>query len=164
MRKALGLFGLVAVCFAPVAAQAETGMAAMQYYVGTWSCVGGGGGEPPSNATATYTLDSGVLRDWVVVPPQGKMTTPYVLSIATTYDAKNGRYVQTGIGSDAGWWVSYAQPWTGNTEMWTDQANNTGKLGHGQNVRSDQNTVVINGYATLTATTPDFTVTCHRST
>lgn len=140
-----------------------TGMAAMQYYVGTWSCLAGPPGTPPSTATATYSIDSGVLREWVVVPPQGKMTTTFALSIAATYDQKNGRYVQTLIDSQGNWTVSYATPWTGNTEQWTDQATSDNKPGHGQTVRTDQNDFSFTGYPTVTATTPNFAGTCKRS-
>jgi hypothetical protein len=62
------------------------GMGPEQYYVGTWNCMAGPVGKPPSKATATFTLDSGVLRQWVLVPAQGKMKTAYVIEIATTYD------------------------------------------------------------------------------
>ena len=52
----LALFAFVAAAVTPAGAQTPGGMAAMQYYVGTWACTGGGAGEPPSNATATYTI------------------------------------------------------------------------------------------------------------
>jgi hypothetical protein len=111
----------------------------------------------------TYTLDSGLMREWVVVPAQGKMKTPYVLGITTTYDAKNGRYVQAGLDSTAVWWVSYAKPWMGNTEQWTDHANSSGKLGRAEAVRSDQNTFVFASYTTIASMKPGFRATCHRS-
>lgn len=140
-----------------------TGMAAMQYYVGTWSCQAGPIGSPPNTATATFTIDSGVMRQWVLVPAQGKMKSPYVLSIATTYDAKNGRYVEALLDNGANWTVSFAQPWTGNTEQWTDQSSSDGKLGHSQTVRTDQNSFTFTGYPTVTSTTPVFQGTCNRS-
>jgi hypothetical protein len=157
------LFALAVVFAAPAIAQSTGGMAAMQYYVGTWSCQAGPVGSPPSNATATFTIDSGLMREWVVVPPQGKMTAPYVLSIATTYDAKNGRYVQTLTDNLGGWSVSSAMPWTGNTEQWADQSTNDGKLGRAQTVRTDQNSFTFTGYHPPTATKPDFAGTCSRS-
>jgi hypothetical protein len=163
LRKTLGAFALALVFATPAAAQATTGTASLQYYVGTWSCQAGSVGQPPSKATATYTLDSGVLREWVDVPAQGKMTKPYMLSIATTYDAKKGRYVQTGLDNMGGWWVSYATPWTGNTEQWADHANSDNKLGHGQTVRTNQNTFSFSDYPTLTATKPNFKGSCTRS-
>ncbi len=163
MTKTLTLFAFIVAVAAPAGAQPMTGMEAMQYYVGTWSCMAGPPGVPPSKATATYTIDSGVLREWVVVPPQGKMTTPYVVSIATTYDPKKSQYVQTGLDSEAGWWVSAAQPWSGNTEQWTDQSTHNGKLGHAQTVRTNENSFTFTSYPTMTAAQPDLQGTCNRS-
>jgi hypothetical protein len=163
LRTILALFVVLGSVVAPAAAQSTGGMAAMQYYVGTWSCMAGNVGQPPSKATATYTIDSGLMREWVVVPAQGKMTKPYMLSIATSYDAKKGRYVDTQVDNLAGWTVSFAPPWTGNTEQWTDQASSTGKLGHGQTVRTNRNSFSFVGYPTITATKPDFKGTCTRS-
>ena len=163
MIRTLTLLALVVGLAAPAGAQPMTGMAAMQYYVGTWSCTAGPVGSAPVNATATYTIDSGVMREWVVVPAQGKMTTPYVISIATAYDTKGGRYIETFNDNEGGWSVSTAPPWTGNTEQWTDQATHDGKLGHGQTVRTDQNTFTFSSYPSVTATQADFQGTCHRS-
>lgn len=144
--------------------QAMSGMAAMQYYVGAWNCEGGTVGQPPSkNVSATYTLDNGVLREWVVVPMQGKMKSAYALQITTIWDSKNHRYVQTGLGNDAGWWVDYAKPWTGNTEHWVDHANSTPPLGHGQTVRTSSNRFDFTSYPTLTSTKPSFKGYCTRS-
>jgi hypothetical protein len=163
LRKILGLFALAAIAVVPNGVRAASGTAALQYYVGTWSCVAGSVGEPPSKATATYTLDSGLLHESVTVPTQGKMTKPYKISIATSYDSKKGRYVQTATDNNGGWWVSIAQPWTGNTEEWTDQANSDNKLGRGQTVRTNQNTFSFTGYPTASATKPDFKGTCNRA-
>ncbi|MGA8535044.1 MAG: hypothetical protein WB615_13130 [Candidatus Tumulicola sp.] len=154
-------FGLAVT--APAGAQPVTGIAAMQYYVGTWSCTAGPVGSPPSSATATYTLDSGVVRGWIVVPPQGQMTSPYVITTAASYDTKNGRYVKTQLDSEAAWSVSTAVPWSGNTEQWTDTATNDGKLHRGQTVRTDQNSFTFTAYPAPTATQPDFQGTCTRS-
>jgi hypothetical protein len=136
-------------------------MAAMQYYVGAWTCAAVG--EPDSSSTATYTIENGVLRDVVVVPAQGKMTTPYELAIATTFDSKNNRYVQTSLDSLAMWAVSSAKPFTGTTEEWVNTATDSGKLGRVKVVRKDRNAFDIIGYSTTSQTKPDFTVTCHRS-
>ncbi len=163
MRTILALIVLAGAFAAPAAAQSSGGMAAMQYYVGTWSCMAGDVGQPQSKATATYTIDAGLMREWVVVPAQGKMTKPYMLSIATSYDAKKGRYVGSQVDNFAGWSVSFAQPWTGNTEHWTDLASSTGKLGHSQTIRTNRNSFSFMGYPTITATKPDFKGTCTRS-
>jgi hypothetical protein len=157
----LALFAFIAASVAPAGAQSPGGMAAMQYYVGSWTC--SAAGEPDSNSTATYTIENGVMRDLVVVPAQGKMTTPYQLDIVTTFDAKNDRYVQTSLDSLADWAVSFAKPFTGNAEDWTNNVTSDGKLGHTAVVRTDANTFSITGYSTVSQPKPDFTVTCHRS-
>jgi hypothetical protein len=163
MKNALGLFILAIIFVTPIAAEPAAGISAMQYYVGTWSCLGANTGQKPNKALLTYTLTDGVLHEWVNVPAQGKMTTSYEISIATTYDAKNARFVQTGLDSLSAWWVSYAKPWSGNTEQWADHANSTGKLGHASATRTDQNTFSFEAYPTLTSTAPNFRATCHRS-
>jgi hypothetical protein len=159
--RVLVLFAFVAAAVAPAGAQTTGGMAAMQYYVGSWAC--SAIGEPDSNATATYAIDNGVMRDTVVVPAQGRMTTPYELAIVTTFDATNNRYVQTSLDSQSTWAVSFAKPFTGNTEEWMDNVTSNGKLGHVEVVRTDKNAFDINGYSTMTQAKPDFKVTCHRS-
>lgn len=156
----IALFAFIAVTIAPAAAQNASGMAAMQYYVGTWSCAAAG--EADSNSTATYAIENDVLRDSLVIPPQGKMTAPYQLSIVTAFDAKNNRYVQTSLDNQGTWAVSFAKPFSGNTEEWVNNATSDGKLGRVQVIRTDQKTFDIIGYATMSQTKPDFKVTCHR--
>ena len=163
LRKILALFVFVVGSAAPAAAHPSMGMTAMQYYVGTWSCVAGNVGQPPVKATATYTIDSGLMHQSVVVPPQGKMTKAYVLSIATSYDAKKGRYVEAQLDNMADWTVSFLKPWTGNTEKWTDQSSSTGKLSHSQTVRTNQNSFAFMSYPSMTSMKPNFKGTCTRS-
>jgi hypothetical protein len=163
LKRAFVFLAITAAFTAPVAAQ-STGMAAMQYYVGNWACTGGNVGSPPIKATVTFTLDSGIMREWVVVPAQGKMTNPYTISAAFSYDSKNGRFAQAGLDSISQWWVSSATPWTGNTEQWADLQNSTGKLGRSEIVRSGQDTYVYTGWETMTAPQPNFKVTCQRAT
>jgi hypothetical protein len=163
MVRAFAIFGLAIAVGAPMAAQSASGMAAMQYYVGTWSCSAGMVGRAASTATATYTLDSGVLRAWIDVPKQGKMKSAYAFSEATTYDAKSGRYVQTQLDNLARWSVAFEKPWTGNTESWTDHATSDGKLTRGHTVRVSQNAFTFEGYPTLSAAKPDFKGACRRT-
>ena len=155
------VFAFISASVAAASAETLGGMAAMQYYVGTWACAAAG--EPDSNATATYAIENGVMRDSVVLPPQGKMTAPYQLAIVTVFDAKNNRYVQTSLDNQGVWAVSFAKPFTGNTEEWADNVTSDGKLGHVEVVRTDQTTFDITGYSTMSQTKPDFKVTCHRS-
>lgn len=137
-------------------------MSDLQYYVGTWTCQAGVSGKPPSNATATYTLDNGVLRQWVSVPVQSGMKRGYYLSSATTYDAKKGMFVQSNLDSDAAWSIDYAKPWTENTEQWADHVSST-KLEHSTVTRTNQNSFSFLGYSSLTSTTPTFKGSCTRS-
>ncbi|HEY6449530.1 MAG TPA: hypothetical protein VIX60_02495 [Candidatus Cybelea sp.] len=107
-------------------------MAAMHHYVGTWTCTGCEIEQPSEKATVTFTLDSGLLREWIVLPPQGRMKNPYSISAAFSYDSKNDRFSQAGPHNVSESWVSYAKPWNGDTEEWTDHQNSAGKLGRSQ--------------------------------
>jgi hypothetical protein len=143
-------------------AQSATGMSAMQYYVGSWSCTGGAPGKTQSRASITYTLDNGVLRGWVAVPAQTGMKTPYNQEAVMTYDAKNHRYVQVSMDSQGFWTVSYIML-NGNRESGTDHAVSSGHPGHSTTDRVSNSTFTFLGYPTLTSTKPDFGGTCHRS-
>ena len=163
MRKRVALLAVAVIVAAPTSVRAASGAAALQYYIGTWSCRAGAIGRPASKSTVIYTFDSGLLREWVDVPPQGKMATPYLNSIATSYDAKKGRYVQTGMDNDGFWWVSYAEPWTGNTEQWTNHASSDNNIRRYKWVRTNRNSFSFTEYPSRTATKPDFRGTCSRS-
>ena len=78
--RTLALLALFAIAALPAAAQSGAGTSALQYYVGTWSCMGGPPGQPPSKATITYTLDSGILRQTIDAPMQGRMKKAYMSS------------------------------------------------------------------------------------
>jgi hypothetical protein len=121
-------------------------------------------GQPPSHATATYALDGGLLREFVLVPAQGKMTSPYTLQIAITYDAKRHRFAQTGLGNDGEWWVSYAKPWSGTTESWIDHATANNKPGHSENVRESSNHFSFMSWDAPTGGKVNFKGSCTRST
>lgn len=164
MTKAFAVAALAIAVLLPAGARSATGMDAMQYYVGTWSCLAGDVGQTPSKATATYSLDNGVLRGWVVVPPTGKMKTAYAFSADIAYDSKNGRYVQTSVDNmNASWDVQYAKPWTGNTELWADHVNGYGKLGHTQVVRNSASMFSFQSWATMTSPKPNFKGSCTKS-
>ena len=155
----LSLFALVA---APVSAQPATGMAAMQYYVGHWSCMAGGVGSPMSPGTLTATMDAGILRELVVVPARGA-SKAFTLVIDVTYDPKLKRYVQVSADSEANWGISYAKPWTGNTEIWFDHATSDNKPGRSILTRAASSYSFV-GYPTATATKPNFKGNCKRAT
>ncbi len=162
MKKSLVFGALIAALAVPLAAR-SAGMDSMRYYVGTWSCQAGQPGKPQQNATSTYTLDGGVLRQWVAVPAQGKMKAPYYFSSSTTWDSKKRMYVQTSLDSEAAWSVDYAAPWSGNMEKWTDHATADGKLGHSTATRTNQGSFTFMGYAGTTGTKAVFAGTCTRS-
>jgi hypothetical protein len=154
---------VVAIITAPGRAVSATGMAAMQYYVGQWSCMAGPIGQPPAKAQLTYALDSGVLRNLIVVPPQGKMKRTYALSIDTTYDSKHARYVQDSVDTNGVSSISLVTMPSGTMEQWTDYAAYNQKPGHGQTVRNNQNMFTVTGYSTLTSTKATFKAVCHRA-
>jgi len=143
MKSLLLFVAALAIAAAPAAAQMSaqgpSDVGNLKYYVGSWSCMAAQTGEKPMHADATYTLDSGLLREFITVPATGKMKYPYTLQIAEHYDAKNHRFVDVGLGNDGGWWVSYAKPWSGSTESWTDHATNDNKLGRGETTRDSAN-------------------------
>jgi hypothetical protein len=144
----------------PAAAQ-PAGMAAMQYYVGTWSCLATPRGRPTEKATSTFTLDSGLPRQWVVAPPQGKMRGAFVFSSAVTYDADQRRFVSTYLDNAAGWEVSVAPPWNGNTERWTDLSTDSGKLSRTEIMRAGRNAFRVTAFDMKTGRT-ELRVSCAR--
>jgi hypothetical protein len=160
---AIAAFVLCAVALAfHSTAKSATGMSAMQYYVGSWTCRGGNVSKPPVHATLRLTLANDILNEWVTVPVQTGMTTAINESILTAYDAKNNRYVSVDLHNNARWGVTYATL-DGNTETDVDHATWDGKLGHGVVDRVNNSTFTVTAYPTLTSTKADFKATCHRS-
>jgi hypothetical protein len=160
---AIAAFALCAVALVfHSTAQSATGMSAMQYYVGSWSCTGGTPGKTQVHAALTFTINGGLMRQWVVVPVQTGQKTPYYQSVASTYDAKHGRYVDVGMDNSGGWGVTYVTL-NGNTERGVDHVTSDGKLGHDTTVRVNNSTFTYTGYPTLTSTMANFKATCHRS-
>ena len=143
-------------------ASASGGMSAMQYYVGSWTCVAGNTGEKPVNATVEYTLNDGVLRQSVLVPAQGKMKTAYALTILYSWDAKKDRYISAQTDNTGAWSVAYAKPWTGSTEQWIDIANSA-KPTHNTTVRDSANAFHFMGYPSATSMTPNFKGSCKKA-
>lgn len=133
----------------------------MQYYVGSWACTGGMPGKAQNHATLSYTMDDGMLREWIVVPVQSGQKTPFGQELLTTYDASHGRFVQVYMDSAGEWGVTYVTL-NGNTETGVDHATSSGHLGHGMTKRMGS-TFTYTGYPTLTSTTPNFKATCHRT-
>jgi len=160
--KNSAFLAILLVMAAPAVAQPTSGMSALQYYVGSWACLGGPTSHPPVNASVTYVLERGVLHDSVVVA-QGKMHPAYFEIGATSYDSKLQRFAQSWLGSDGNWEVVTAKPWHGNTEIWYDQSTDDGKLGHRRVDRTDQNDYTFTTFGP-TGTKPVFKAVCKRST
>lgn len=143
-------------------AQAATGMSQMQYYVGSWSCMAGDVGHKPSKATGTFTMDGPILRLLVVVPVQPGVKHQYTFSQDTVYDAKNNRFVQSDIDSDAAWSISTGTV-NGNSESWKDTANPTGKLSKSTGMRNGERAFSFETYPTTSSTKPTFKVSCTKT-
>lgn len=156
-----GLLLAVAPAGAQTAGPSDVGN--LGYYVGTWSCLAGNTGQRPMHATATYTLDSGLLREFVMAPAGGMMKYPYTLNITIVYDAKRHRFIDVGAGNDGGWWSSYAKPWTGQTETWIDTASTDSSLGRSQTVRESHDRFTFMDWDKTVGGKVVFKGTCTRS-
>ena len=163
MKNLAAFIVLTAALVVSAAAQETTGMSAMQYYVGTWSCVARPMSGPPLSFTATNRIDLGIMRQWFTVAPHWKMTAPEGYTATMTYDSQNRRYVETQLHYDATWQISSAKPWSGNIERWTDIASSDGKLSHVKFTRINKRAYNFAAYPTLTATTPYISGSCRRS-
>lgn len=160
--KVLLFLALFAIAALPAAAQSTSGASALQYYVGTWSCTGQATGQPPTRATITYTMDSGVLHQTIDAPKMGKMKQAYVSSDSETYDAKGNRYLVAGVSNQPAAWTSM---WTmsGNVETGRDLFVASGKPGRSQTVRNSNSMFTYTGYNAVASTKPDFKATCRKS-
>lgn len=164
LRLTLSVLGLVLAAQtgakSPAWGAEPQGLQAMQYYVGLWTCAGGAIGKP-TRGTIEYQIDGGALRDTVAAAISGTPSRPW-LSVETKYDANAHQFVNTAFDS-GGWDVSYAKPWTGNTEEWLDHSTANGKLGRTHVVRVNKNEYVQTGFTTLTGTKQSYKITCSRS-
>jgi hypothetical protein len=160
MKSIIAAALLASLAFAPTAARSANQMAAMQYYVGNWSCVGGEVGKKATTANVRYWLDNGLMRQWVSVSGQGMMK-PYELNATITWDAKNGRYLQAGLDTEAQWWISYGKL-SGSTETWTDHATGSGKLGRSVATRTNDTQFTYQTFDTIAAAKPYFRVVCKK--
>jgi hypothetical protein len=137
-------------------ARSATGMAAMQYKVGTWSCTGGTIGKQPFHFTVTYTINDDFLQIWIRWPKGS------VESGSLMYDSKNHRYVRADVVSDGTWFVAY-ETINGSTETSVDQANNEGKLGRLVTVRNSSTSFTSTGYTAVSGGKPFIRATCQKS-
>ena len=136
-------------------------MAALQPFVGTWSCVGGAPGEKPVNATVTYVAESGVLRQCITMGSQGEVRGAFAGAFSD--DEQKHRYTYAWTDNHGGWGVSVAKPWSGNTISWTDLSSDDGKLGRSQDAWTGKDDFVYTRYDTATSATPSFKASCKRS-
>lgn len=143
-------------------AQPPRGMAAMQYFVGTWACKATPVGLPELDVSVRFVMDSGILREWdeIQLPSQ---PVPYTISKSISYDATKERWVQVQLDSKGVWIISNLKPWTGNTEEWLDEASSDGKLGRNETIRTSANEFSFRAYANPTNVKPDLEGTCTRS-
>jgi hypothetical protein len=141
--------------------QAADPLAALQSYVGTWSCIERKAGNPPLSSRFTFAMESNLLRQWIARPKQGSMRAPYVVNSTYAYDAAHRRYVQTEMDNDAAWYVSVAEPWVGNTIHWVDLATST-QPSRWEMTRVDDATFTIASFSQLADQAPSYTATCKR--
>jgi hypothetical protein len=153
------LFAVVTALLTPtfaLPARSATGIAAMQYKVGTWQCTGGTIGKRPFHFTVTYTMNGDLLQIWFRWPKG------YVESGSLTYDSKNHRYVRADVASDGTWFVAY-DTISGSTETSVDQANNEGKLGRLVTVRNGSTSFTSTGYTAVSGGKPFLKSSCQKS-
>jgi hypothetical protein len=143
-------------------AQPAGGMAAEQYFVGTWACKATLAGGPALDISITFVMDSGILREWDEVRIPG-VAVPYTISKSISYDARNNRWVQAQTGSDGSWNVSYAKPWTGNTQEWLGVAATDDKLSRNETTRTGANEFGFRNYTNPADAKPSLEGTCTRS-
>jgi hypothetical protein len=162
VKPILAICVLVALSSAPALSQTP-GADPLNYYVGTWACVGGPTETPAVKAAITGVMNGGLLTQHVTVPVQTGMDAALSQTFTAAYNPITKVYNQVEIDNFGGWHVSKASPWTGTTEEWADVASADGKLGRTEIVRTDKNHFTSLGYATPTDTTPNFKATCERS-
>jgi hypothetical protein len=170
LRLVLG-FSVLAGSLTIAASAQATGVDALRYYVGTWTCKGApvterGFSGDVSTGTATFTLQGGTLHEHLMIPPKGDQTKPYSLNVTTTYDAAKERYVAASVDSDENWSVMYAPPFQGNKlEHWTDHQTSSGKHGRKDVIRYTQTMFATFSFPTTAGqgARPDFRSFCHRN-
>jgi hypothetical protein len=136
-------------------ARSATGMEAMQYYVGTWSCTGSTVGKQPFHFSLRYAMNGGILRSWL-------SANGYVQSGSLTYDSKNHRYINAAVASDGTWFVAYATI-SGTAESSIDHVTSEGKLGRLIIVRTSNTRFASTGYPAVSDGKAFFKATCRKS-
>jgi hypothetical protein len=140
---------------ATLPARSATGMEAMQYYVGTWSCTGGLIGKQPFHFTVTYAMNGAILRSWL-------SAKGYVQSGSLAYDSKNHRYINAAVANDGTWFVAYATV-SGTTESSIDHVTSDGKLGRLMIMRTSNTSFTSTGYSAISGGKVFLEATCRKS-
>ena len=140
---------------ATLPAPSATGMEAMRYFVGTWSCTGGTIGKQPFHFTIRYTMSGDILRSWL-------LAKGYVQSASLTLDSKNHRYINAAVANDGTWFVAYATI-SGQTETSIDHVTSDGKLGRLRIVRTSSTTFASTGYSAVSGGKALIEATCRKS-
>lgn len=139
---------------ATLPSRSATGMDAMQYYVGTWSCIGGTIGKQSFHFMATYAMSGNILRSWI-------SANGYVQSSSITYDSKNRRYVDAAVVNDGTWFVAY-RTIGGRTDTSIDHATSDGKLGRLVIVHPSSTNFASTGYSAVSGGKVLFKATCRK--
>ena len=157
-------YGAILLLLAAISGRAEAAdpMGALQFFVGTWSCIEHQPNKPPLSSTFTFAMESGLLRQWIVRPKQGSMRAPYVVNSTFAYDSTHRRYVQTEMDNEAAWWVSAADSWQGDTLHWVDLSTST-TLSRWEMTRVDPATFTIRSFSKRDDPAPSYTASCKRN-
>jgi hypothetical protein len=157
-------YGAILLLLAAISGRAEAAdpMGALQFFVGTWSCIEHPPNKPSLSSTFTFVMESGLLRQWIVRPKQGSMRAPYVVNSTFAYDSTHRRYVQTEMDNEAAWWVSAADSWQGDTLHWVDLSTST-TLSRWEMTRVDPATFTIRSFSRRDDPAPNYTASCKRN-
>jgi hypothetical protein len=163
MRTTRFLALVLVLALVEARAQAANPMDALQFYVGTWSCVERPAHSPPLSSTFTFAMEANLMREWIDQRrTQGSMRAPAGVNATFAYDSKHHRYVETEMYSDGSWYVSVANPWKGNTIQWVDVASWT-NLSRWEMTRVNATGFTLASFAKVTDKTPNYTATCKRA-
>jgi hypothetical protein len=152
------IFAFVAL---PVRATAINPMAALAFYVGTWSCSDGLIGRPTHEGTWTFAMRGGIMYELILIPTQGDLSSPSISNATFAFDTKDNHYVETEMDNTAAWYVSVAKPPWKDTIRWRDVASWT-RLAHWEMSRIDGDHFIVESFPAATATKPNYRAVCKR--
>lgn len=141
---------------------AAAGLAALEFYLGSWSCAVSARSGAPFRADVTFARDGAQMIRTAVTVPARPGHAAFSESQLTTWEANRGVFVQVSLGSDASWSVSEAAPWSGNVETWRDVATDDGTLRREELERVSRDRYVVRNYAALDVQAAAVTSDCRR--